>query len=143
MKVNPASRVHLPWMAWIAGGCAAVLLGCETRDRLTFPEGPDTTSGEGPRITIDVPGGDTTVPAGPNFFVTGLVTDQTGLDTVYYLTEGGLSSFPPTIGGGTSLRFGLPLTTNGLSGTTITVTIFATDRDGNRGDTAVRLVTVQ
>lgn len=127
------------WLLLLTCGAA----GCSTRDRLTFPDDPGGPAGEGPTVIIDVPSADTTVPAGPNFFVTGLVQDRTGLDTVYYQTEGGLSSFPPSLGGGTSVRFGLPLTTNGLAGSIITVRVFATDRDGNRGDTAVRLVTVQ
>ena len=93
--------------------------------------------------TIDVPSGDTTVTAGPGFTVAGVSEDFNGIDTLYFVTEGGVSSFPPIIDGGDHIRFGIPLTTNGLSGTSITVRIFATDRFGFRGDTAVRVITVQ
>lgn len=130
---------RLAVVAWLAA--VAVATGCSTRDRLLFPDDPDP-NGDGPRSTIDVPAGDTTVAAGPNFFVTGLVQDPSGIDTIYFDTEGGLSSFPPEIDPGTSFRFGLPLTTNNLAGSTITVRIYATDRAGNRGDTAVRVVTI-
>ncbi len=143
MQLTGGSWVRWGTAGWVLGVVGATVAGCATRDRLTFPGDPGGPGGVGPVTTIDVPGGDTTVQAGPSFFVTGLVEDPTGLDTVYFRTEGGLSTFPPSIGGGKSLRFGLPLTTNGLSGVTITVRVFATDRDGNRGDTAVRLVTVQ
>lgn len=120
----------------------AALVGCETRDRLLFdaPGGPD---GEGPSSSIDVPAADTTVTAGGAYFVTGLVTDASGIDTIYFDTEGGLSAFPPEIDPGTSFRFGLPLTTTGLAGDTIVVRVYATDTDGHRGDTASRRIAIQ
>jgi hypothetical protein len=93
--------------------------------------------------TIDFPGQDTTVTAGPAAFVNGTSTDPDGIDTLYFETVGGLTSFQPAIRAGTSFRFGLPLTTTGLSGQTITVRVFGTDLLGNRGDTATRQVTVQ
>lgn len=137
-----ASEVRV--LLTVASLCSvgAAVAGCDTRDRLTFPDdnGP---GGIGPATTIAVPSSDTTVPAGPSFFVTGNVTDADGIDTVYFETDGGLSAFPPEIDPGTSFNFGLPLTTNGLSGTAITVRVFATDQSGNRGDTAMRIVTVQ
>lgn len=133
-------RRGVPIAAWLTG--LAVVTGCETRDRLLFPQDPGP-GGIGPSSTIDVPSGDTTVTAGPNFIVTGLVSDPSGIDTIYFDTEGGLTSFPPEIDAGTSFRFGLPLTTNGLSGAAITLRIYATDGEGNRGDTAVRVITVE
>jgi hypothetical protein len=117
-------------------------MGCETRDRLILDEDPDPT-GDGPVTTIDRPGQDTTVAEGPAFFVNGLVTDPTGIDTIYFDTEGGISAFPPEVNAGTSFRFGLPITTNDLSGTVITVRVYATDIEGHRGDTAIRVLTVQ
>ena len=118
------------------------LTGCETRDRLIFqdPSGPGS---DGPSSVIDVPAADTTVTAGTAYFVTGLVTDPSGIDTIYFDTEGGLSAFQPEIDVGTSFRFGLPLTTSGLAGDTITVRVYATDSEGNRGDTASRKIAIQ
>jgi hypothetical protein len=126
-------------VVWV--GAALTATGCNTRDRLTFPNpGP---SGSGPMTTIDQPARDTTVDAGPGFFVTGFARDADGVDTLYFETQGGVSSFPPFVDGGDSVRFGLPLTTQGQSGQTITVRVFGTDRLGNRGDTAVRKITVR
>lgn len=139
MPFTPDSRrrIALPALVALVG-----LLGCETRDRLIFGEDPDPT-GEGPATTIDAPAQDTTIAAGPTFFVNGRVTDPTGIDTIYYETEGGITAFPPEVDAGTSFRFGLPITTNQLGGAVITVRIFATDLEGHRGDTAVRVLTVQ
>jgi hypothetical protein len=123
---------------------AVVVLGgaaCTERDRLTFPDtGP---GGTGPRTIIDNPSTDTTVQAGPVVFVFGYTKDPDGVDTVYFETEGGVTSFQPFIGPRDSVRFGLPITTSGLSGAVITVRAFGTDRPGNRGDTATRVLTVQ
>lgn len=128
----------------VAGSLLALgtLMGCETRDRLFFSE-PPTGGGNGPVTVIDRPTADTTVSAGPAFSVTGLVTDSTGIDTIYFDTEGGASAFLPEVDAGTSFRFGLPLTTAGLAGDTITIRIYATDSDGNRGDTATRRIAIE
>jgi hypothetical protein len=120
----------------------AALMGCETRDRLLFSD-PGAPGGEGPSTIIDRPVADTTVTAGPAFSVTGLVTDESGIDTIYFDTEGGSSAFLPEVNAGTSFRFGLPLTTSGLAGDTILVRIYATDNDGNRGDTATRRIAIE
>jgi hypothetical protein len=125
----------------LPGALAGLALACNTRDRLTFPN--PGGGGVGPSSVIDRPGVDTTVSAGPDFLVTGYTADPNGLDTVYFETVGGVTSFQPFIGGGDSLRFGLPLTTLGQSGQTILVRVFGTDRQGIRGDTAIRQVTVQ
>ena len=131
-----------------AGGMAALLLAglggaCSTRDRLTFPGTGPGPVGDGPVTVIDDPGQDTTVSPGPAAFVSGTSTDPDGIDTLYFETVGGLTSFQPAIHAGTAFRFGLPLTTTVLSGQTITVRVFGTDALGNRGDTAMRQVTVQ
>jgi hypothetical protein len=57
--------------------------------------------------------------------------------------QGGVTTFPPFPGDDSLFIFDLPVTTNGQSGQTITVRMFATDERGNRGDTAVRRITVQ
>lgn len=124
-------------------GAAAHLAGCGSRDRLLFPD-PGGPGGNGPTTTIDRPLADTSVSAADGVFsVTGFTVDGDGLDTVYFETEGGITSFQPFIGGGDSLRFGLPLTVTGLAGDTITVRVFGTDRDGTRGDTAIRRIAVE
>jgi hypothetical protein len=123
----------------LAGSSAA----CSTRDRFSFPGTGPGPVGDGPATVIDDPGQDTTVSAGPTQFVSGTSTDPDGIDTLYFETVGGITSFQPAIHAGTSFRFGLPLTTNGQSGQTITVRVFGTDALGHRGDTATRQVTVQ
>ncbi len=115
---------------------------CEERDRLVFPTPSD---GIGPVTTIDRPNGaDTTVPAGSDFFVNGTTMDPDGIDTVYFLVTGGqnfspLSPDPPQ----TSVRFGIPLTTFGLSGRTIQIQVYGVDVFGNQGGTSNRLIHVQ
>lgn len=124
--------------------CAGALtVACEERDRLTFPNPSD---GVGPITMIDQPNGaDTTVSAGPDFFVNGRTIDPDGVDTVYFLVTGGNQNFqpfrpnPPT----DTVRFGLPITTFGHSGDTILVQIHGVDSQGNRGPTSTREVVVQ
>ena len=116
---------------------------CEARERLTFPEAGD---GIGPVTMIDQPtGSDTTVDAGAEFFVNGRTMDPDGVDTVYFFVIGGNQNFhpfrpsPPT----DTVRFGLPITTIGRSGTTMTVQIYGVDVQGNRGDPSIRQITVR
>lgn len=116
-------------------------LGCNVRDRPTFATGggPDQI---GPSTTIDSPNQDTTVREGPAVFVNGRTLDEDGIDTLYFETEGGVSSFLPEVNAGKTFRFGLPITTNNQAGQVITVRVFGTDAQGNRGDTATRVITV-
>jgi hypothetical protein len=135
-------RPHFPrWIEAARVGAALGLAGCNTRDRLVFS--PSPPPGSGPLTTIDNPSLDTTVTAGPDFLVTGFSRDSDGVDTIYSETQGGVSNFPPIIGMADSVRFGLPLTTNGQGGQTITLRVFAVDRLGARGDTAIRRITVR
>ena len=121
---------------------ALALGGCNTRDRLTYPELPGPASG--PATTIEQPAGDTTVPAGPGVFVIGESRDSDGVLTIYVETVGGVTTFPPLQGGRDTLsQFALPITTAGQGGVTITIRIFATDAAGRFGDTAIRHITVQ
>ena len=127
----------------LAGGAVAA---CDDRERVTAP-GPGPGGGgdeQGPVVTITVPAGDTTVDAGPAVFVVGRVSDPDGVDSLYVESEGGVTNFPPfNHDGGIVMTFGLPFTTNGLSGTAFTVRIFAVDQGGERGDTAQRTITVR
>ncbi len=124
-------------------GAALLLLAvaCDQRDRLTFTGPP--VPGAGPVTTVYRPAGDTTVPAGPGLVVQGNSRDPDGIDTFYAEVEGGVTTFPPFPGDDSLFIFDLPVTTNGQSGQTITVRLFATDERGNRGDTATRRITVQ
>jgi hypothetical protein len=122
---------------------AVLASGCEERDRLTFPSPPD---GVGPVTMIDQPNGsDTTVPDGPDFFVNGRTIDPDGVDTVYFLVTGGNQNFNPFRPSPPSdtVRFGLPITTFGLSGDTILVQIHGVDSQGNRGPTSTRQIAVE
>lgn len=116
---------------------------CEERDRLTFPTPSD---GLGPVTMIDQPNSsDTTVDAGPDFFVNGRTIDPDGVDTVYFLVTGGSQSFqpfrpnPPT----DTVRFGLPITTFDHRGDTILVQIHGVDSEGNRGPPSTRRINVE
>jgi len=133
-------RAFLPVRPGHFSLAALLVLGCNERDRLTFP----ADNGQGPQATISDPSTDTTVSAGPFALVGGRVVDADGIDTVYFEVSGGGASFQPFVAGGDdTVTFSLPLATAGLGGITMTVMVFGTDIGGARGDTAVRLVTVQ
>src|SRR6185295_7468791 len=121
----------------------AGVAGCNERDRPFFPNIPSGPSVGGPTTTIDRPQADTSITAGPTFFVSGRTGDTDGVDTVYFETEGGVSAFPPFIASSDTVRFGLPITTGGLSGAVITVRVFGVDVLGTHGDTAIRHLTIQ
>jgi hypothetical protein len=124
-------------------GLMGVAAGCNERDRLTFP---GTGDGIGPVTLIDQPiMSDTTVDAGPNFFVNGRTIDSDGVDTVYFLVAQGNQGFPPFVPrpAADTVRFGLPINTAGLAGDTIQVQIHGVDSHGNRGADAVRRVFVR
>jgi hypothetical protein len=136
---RPGSRSPL------AGGllCLAIgLVGCNQRERLTFP---NAVNGVGPKVVINNPSQDTTVTAGPAALIAGKVFDEAGIDTVYFDVQGGLAGFPPFVADGIldTMSFVLPVTTNGLAGSTITVSVFGTNLAGTRGDTVSRRITVQ
>ncbi len=136
--------------SWWARSLVIALAGaapaCAERDRLTFPSGPDPSDGVGPVTVIDRPNSsDTTVPAGPDFFVNGLTIDPNGVDTVYFLVIGGSDNIPPFRPNPPSdtVRFGVPITTTGNGGDTIIVRIHGVDREGNQGAAASRRIFVQ
>lgn len=133
-------RVFRPMPGWTSGLLALVILGCDERNRLTFP----TPDGDGPQPAIIDPSQDTTVTAGPFVQVFGRITDSDGIDTVYFEVAGGGASFQPFLANGDdTVTFSLPLATAGFGGVSMTVMVFGTDIGGVRGDTAVRVVTVQ
>lgn len=116
---------------------------CEERDRLTFPTPSD---GVGPVTTIDQPNSsDTTVDAGPDFFVNGRTIDPDGVDTVYFLVTGGNQNFQPFRPNPPSdtVRFGLPITTIGHGGDTILVQIYGVDSEGNQGPPSTRRIAIE
>jgi hypothetical protein len=120
-----------------------VALGCEERDRLTFPTPDD---GVGPVTTIDQPNGpDTSVASGSDFPVTGTTVDPDGVDTVYFLVTGGNQNFHPFVPSppDDTVRFLVPITTFGLSGDTIVVEIHGVDTHGNQGNPSVRQIFVR
>lgn len=133
-------RVAIPLIALWLG------IGCAERDRLLIPSGPDPGDGAGPVTSIERPNGpDTTVPAGPQFFVNGRTVDPDGVDTVYFLVIGGSDNIPPFRPNPASdtVRFGLPISTAGHEGDTLHVQVFGVDLSGNRGATASRRIFVQ
>jgi hypothetical protein len=124
-------------------GVIALATGCDERDRLTFPNPGD---GIGPVTMIDQPNGpDTTVSAGPEFFVNGRTIDPDGVDTVYFLVTGGNHDFPPfrPVPPADTVRFGLPITTQGLAGQTIQVQVHGVDAHGNQGGVSFRHIVVE
>lgn len=142
---KPGPVAGLPGAAGTAMilGLVAFATGCGERDRLTFPNPGD---GIGPVTTIDQPNGsDTTVSAGPDFFVNGRTIDPDGVDTVYFLVTGGNQNFQPFRPNppADTVRFGLPITTSGHAGDTILVRIHGVDSQGNQGGTSSRRIVVQ
>ena len=118
----------------------AVIGGCTDRERLIFPPEGDQ---RGPVTFIDQPGvGDTTVRAGPEMPLNGRTIDADGVDTVYLVVVGGNESFQPFAIRRDTVRFGVHISTTGMAGKTMLVLVYGTDQLGNRGDTAVRRVTV-
>ena len=144
-KGKPGETAGLPSTIYgvMTLGLTALVTGCEERDRLTFPNPGD---GIGPVTTIDQPNGsDTTVPAGPDFFVNGRTIDPDGVDTVYFLVTGGNQSFQPfrPEPQTDTVRFGLPITTTGHAGDTIRVQVHGVDAQGNQGAASSRRIAVE
>jgi hypothetical protein len=133
------------WKRLLPAG-AVLLAGlgaCGERARLVF--GP-VTDGQGPDTTIDSPeAADMHIPAGPQFTVSGRSVDLDGVDTVYFVLHGGNQQFTPHVPNEfqDTVRFGMPISTIGKAGETVTVLIFATDLLGARGDTATRRLIIE
>lgn len=118
-----------------------LLAGCSERDRLTFPTAPD---GAGPVTSIDQPSrADTVVRAGPQFVLSGRTVDPDGVYLVNFLVVGGSDNTPPFRGGADTVRFGLPISTAGHTGDTLSIEIYGVDSLGNRGGSAFRRIFVE
>jgi hypothetical protein len=133
----------MPKKAKVAPILMLLAAACQERERLTFPDPGD---GVGPVTTIDQPNGsDTTVAAGPEFFVNGRTIDLDGVDTVYFVVIGADQNFQPFRPNppADTVRFGLPLSTVGHSGDTFTVQIHGVDSQGNTGRPSIREIIVR
>lgn len=131
------------WRALAACSVMLLAIGCNERDRLTFPSPSDSV---GPVTTIDQPSGaDTTIFPGADFFVNGRTTDPDGVDTVYFFVIGGNQNFHPfhPNPASTTVSFGLPLTTFGHAGETFLVQIYGVDALGNQGGTSTRQINIR
>ena len=129
------------WSGWLA---VALIAGCGERDRLTF-QGPDGPEDDTPPVAlIDDPGQDTVVSQGPQFLVGAQVSDAGGVDTVYVDLEGADHELLPLQGNGQdTVLVGIPIVTAGNRGVTVTVQVFGVDLAGNRGQRAIRKVTIE
>lgn len=122
---------------------AALSIGaCNDRERLTFNEPGPPPGGEGPVITIERPGRDTSVVEGPAVVVSGTVRDPEGVDTFYAEVLGGVTTFPPFPGDDSLFVFALPITTAAQGGEIIQVRLYATDVAGNHSDSVSRVIIV-
>jgi hypothetical protein len=128
------------WCGWLV---VALLAGCGERSRLTFEDGGpiDETA---PRAVIDEPGQDTVLTEGPQFVVGAQVIDDGGVDTVYVDIGGADHQLLPIQGDGRDkVLVGIPIITLGNHGRTITVQVFGVDLSGNRGQRAIRKLTIE
>ena len=124
------------------GILAALLLGCDERERLTFETDPDDTLG--PTSRIGPPSMDTTLTEGDLFLVGARTVDTSGIDTVFIELEGAdLSYLPIDANGVDTLSFSVNLPTGGLSGRTVTLAVFGGDVIGNIGPTVSRHITIE
>jgi len=125
-------------------GALAVLAGCSTRDRLTFPtENPG--DGSGPVTEITHPAThDTVVTEGDLLIVQGRTFDADGVDTVYVAVGGLSQGFAPILGQGKdTVDFALQLSTIGNSGATVIVQIFGVDLLGQQGAIVSRQIHIE
>ena len=121
----------------------ALTVGCGERSRLTFEDGGPNDETP-PVALIDVPGQDTTVQEGPQVLIGTQVTDDSGVDTVYVDLEGADHELQPFNGEGRdTVLLAFPIPTLGNHGLTITVQVFGVDLAGNRGQRAIRKITVE
>jgi hypothetical protein len=142
-KPGPIFAPRPGWRARLAPVLMVLAGACEERDRLTFPDPGD---GIGPVTTIEQPdGADTTVDAGDDLLINGHTADPDGVDTVYFLVIGGNQNFPPFRPSPPAdlVTWGLPVSTVGRSGLTMTVQIYGVDMRGNHGAPSTRQIIVR
>jgi hypothetical protein len=113
----------------------ALVLGCPERDRLT---GPTTGIGVGPEITITDPAQDVTMTAGSAILVKGVAFDEEGVDSIYFNDLSTLTA--QDAGGVPRAAFSIPLNLVGAPGETVTITIYAANREHVRGDPVTRRI---
>jgi hypothetical protein len=122
----------------------ALLLGCGERDRLTFPSNEPGGDEDGPVTTIETPSADSTLTEGDFFVVGGRAADPNGVDTLYFEVFGtGQAFLPFPAGGEDTVSFGIPISTIGLSGTTVIVRVRAVDVLGNPGLATSRQLSIE
>ena len=122
----------------------ALLLGCGERDRLTFPSNEPGGDEEGPVTTIETPASDSTLTEGDFFVLGGRAVDPNGVDTLYFEVFGtGQDFLPFPAGGEDTVSFGVPISTVGLSGTTVIVRVRAVDVLGNPGLATSRQLAIE
>jgi hypothetical protein len=112
-----------------------LVLACPQRDRLM---GPTTGIGVGPEITISDPAQDVTMTAGSAIMVKGVAFDEEGVDSIFFDDLSTLSA--QSAGGVPRAAFSSPLNLVGASGDTITIIIYAANREHVRGDAVTRRI---
>lgn len=145
-KMRNSLRSRACGVGWraVAASCVILLaLGCNDRERLTFPEPND---GVGPVTTISQPSAsDTTVFPGGEFIVIGQTIDPDGVDSVYFSVIAGNQGFNPISPNPTraTVSFALRLTTSGHDGETFLVEVYGVDALGNRGESSTRQILIR
>lgn len=131
------------WRGLAAGSALLLTIGCDERERLTFPTPSDRV---GPVTTIDQPNGaDTTVFPGSDLHINGRTVDPDGVDSVYFFVIGGNQNFHPFHPNPvtTSVTFALPVTTFGHSGETFLIQVYGVDALGNQGGVSTRQINIR
>jgi hypothetical protein len=124
-------------------GITACVWGCGDRERPITPTGSGTGGPAIPLVTITAPGGDTTVARDTFLVIIGEVQDDITVDSIFFDITGAQFSILPVDVDGTVVPYSFPISTTGLGGTQITISITAKDEDGNLGGPATRILSVQ